>query len=771
LSAPTGAGKTVVAEAAIARALQAGKSVLYTSPIKALSNQKYRDFGKLFSEENVGIMTGDITTNEDAPLLVMTTEIFHNMLVCRDLSRVERVSCLIFDEFHYLADRDRGRVWEEAIILCPKDIQVVCLSATMTNIDELASWIRDVFGEVQVVVDANRPVPLRYHYFTLGELHPALRPDGRPNRKLMELEAYDSYRDADADDPGWSRGRRRGPMTSPTEVVEALLEKEMTPALYFLFSRKDTERAAIDVASTVPAPSPLVQSHIRQAVDERLAQLPSDMQGLSQTARLTGCLNAGVAFHHAGVLPELKELVEDLFGRGLITALFATETFALGVNMPARTVVLSRITKWDGESHRQISAREFQQMSGRAGRRGKDVLGHVVLVSDPWMPFEGVAQLLVARPEPVDSAFAITYNSYLNLIDSYGPNSAEEIVRRSFLMHQTAGQRERFEKRLQAVRSEWGGVKSKFPPATPNCYMGHRGAPLRHFEAIALDRGRVRHEQKELEQRGTKLRRRSHDYGYQARLRNVRARQAWLEDEAARLDLELKRSPCQGCSRLEEHRKDAQRLAALDTEQDHLNHRLAQIDRQVHAQQGKELTVIRGTLELLSYAGEGREQEKARLLGGIFDEAALQIAELIDRGELERLSPEEFAEVISWYASADRQRPPHDRRQRRELTGRLRTLRLVVQDMGEEIREIEAQFGEVETDVVRPLYPNLIRQWCEGVPFGTLSDQYEADEGDIASHIAKTGNLLRQLEKATAELPPYAGVYHKILAARALVAR
>ena len=429
---------------------------------------------------------------------------------------------MIFDEFHYLADRDRGRVWEETIILCPKDIQVVCLSATMTNIDELASWIRDVFGEVQVVVDATRPVPLRYHYFTLGELHSALRPDGRPNRKLMDLEAYDSQRDTSAKDEGFQR-RRRGPVTSPVDVVQALIAKEMTPALYFQFSRKDTERAAIEVASSLPAPSPLIASHIRQAIDERLAPLPDEMQG-AQTARLVGCLHAGVAFHHAGVLPELKELVEDLFSRGLITVLFATETFALGVNMPARTVVLSRITKWDGESHRQITAREFQQMSGRAGRRGKDVLGHVVIVSDPWMPFDGVAQVLMAKPEPVDSAFSITYNSYLNLIDSYGPNSAEEIVRRSFLMHQISGQSERLVKRLQTVRSEVGGVRAKFPASSPNCYLGFRNTPLRQYEASLLDRSRISHEQKEMEQRNKKLVRHAYDRGFEARLRAARNR-------------------------------------------------------------------------------------------------------------------------------------------------------------------------------------------------------------------------------------------------------
>ncbi len=766
LSAPTGAGKTVVAEAAIARALNAGKSVLYTSPIKALSNQKYRDFGQLFGPERVGIMTGDQTLNEDAPVLVMTTEIFHNMLVVRDLSRIESVSCLIFDEFHYLADRDRGRVWEEAVILCPKDIQVVCLSATMTNIDELASWIRDVFGEVKVVVDKTRPVPLRYHYFTLGELHPALRPDGRPNRKLMELESYDRYRDVSSSDESWQRRRRRGPVTGAVEVLETLTEKDMTPALYFLFSRKDTERAAIDVSGALPAPPPLIRSRIDEAVQRCLASLPSDMQDLAQTARLTGCLQSAVAFHHAGVLPELKELVEDLFGRGFIQALFATETFALGVNMPARTVVLPRITKFDGETHRQLSAREFHQMAGRAGRRGKDVLGHVVVVADPWMPFEGVAQLLTAPAEPVDSAFSVTYNSYLNLIDSYGPNSAEEIVRRSFLMHQLNGQGERLQKRLDAVRSELGSIRSKFPASSPNCFFGYRGNPLRQYDMALLDRSRITHEEKELQQRNKKLRGRQWDPVLQRRIHAAQERLQTLSHEALRLDSEIKQSPCVTCSRLEEHRHDAQRLAQLGKEQEMLENRLAQLQRQLQARQGRELAVIEATLDALGYIGDDRDQDKARLLGGIFDGAALQLAELIDRHELDRLAPDELAEVIGWFASADRQRPGQDRRLRRELGGRLRSLRTTVQELGEEIQALEEEFGEVETEVIRPLYPNLIYQWCQGTPFGALCEYYDADEGDVASHISKTANLLRQLEKATVNLPHYGMICEKVVAAK-----
>ncbi|MBV8086279.1 MAG: DEAD/DEAH box helicase [Chloroflexi bacterium] len=758
----------MVAESAVDRALSQRKAVIYTSPIKALSNQKYRDFQRLFGEERVGIMTGDVTVNDQAPLLVMTTEIFHNMLVVRDLSRIEHVSCLVFDEFHYLADRDRGRVWEEAVILCPKDIQIVALSATMTNIDELASWIRDVFGEVRVVVDRTRPVPLRYHYFTLGQLNPALRPDGRPNRKMMELEQYDSMRDVSPRDARWARTQRRGPVTSPADVCEALLEHDMAPALYFVFSRKDTERSAIDVAAQLPALPLDVKARIDEAAHAVIARLPGDMQGLSQTARLTGCLEAGVGFHHAGVLPDLKELVEQLFAQGLIRFLFATETFALGVNMPARTVVLARITKFDGEQHRPLKAREFHQMAGRAGRRGKDVIGHVVVVADPWMSFQGVGDLLTAPTEPVDSAFAVTYNSYLNLIESYGPDAAEEIVRRSFLMHQLAGNGERLERRLNQVRSDIGSIQAKFPAASTGCYLGYQGNPLRQYDATLTDRRRIDHELKEIETRAKKLARRIADPMIQRRVRSARERARYLEMEAARLDLGLGQSPCAGCVRLAEHQKDHDRLSELERERDHLERRIGQLDKQLQARQGRELAVIEATLRALGYTGEDRDLDKARLLGGIFDEQALQLAELIDRHELDRLQPEEMAEVISWFASADRQRPGQ-RPTRRELGGRLRSMRTAVQELGEEIQGLEEEFGEVETEVVRPAYPNLVRQWCDGVPFGGLCEEYEADEGDVASHVGKTANLLRQIEKASVDLERYQPIYRKALAARALV--
>lgn len=441
VSAPTGVGKTVIAEMAIDRALSRGESALYASPLKALSNQKYRDFCERYGPQRAGILTGDVQENPAAPLLVLTTEILHNKLLRGQLTAMNDVSCLVFDEFHYLSDPDRGRIWEETIMLCPRHVQVVCLSATLPNIQELADWMRQQLGTVEVVTETNRPVPLSYHYFAGGELHPALAGE-RPDPALRRYDVK----------PG------RGPAPNIVDLLPALCGERMTPALAFVFSRRDAERyagmAASWLAENVPLEAEAVQ-RISAAVDA-IGRQPA---ASPQAQAIGGCLRQGVGFHHAGLLPELKLLVEQLFGDGLLQLLCATETFALGLNMPARTVVLPRITKFDGRSHRELTAREFQQMAGRAGRRGKDELGHVVLVADPWKPFASVSRLLSAPLEPVRSAFSFSYNTLLNVSSVYGEAAVESIVSSGFLMHQLQAE-------LLGVEAQLADLESGKPAET-----------------------------------------------------------------------------------------------------------------------------------------------------------------------------------------------------------------------------------------------------------------------------------------------------------------
>lgn len=419
VAAPTGAGKTAIAEMAIDRALTRGSSAIYASPLKALSNQKFRDFRERYGAERVGILTGDVQENPAAPLLIVTTEILHNRMLCGELGPMSRASCLIFDEFHFLSDPDRGRVWEETIILCPRNTQIVCLSATLPNIAELGDWMGQQVGTVEVIVETERPVPLSYQYFAAGELHPVFTA-GVPDRALQHYDVRPARGEA-------------GP--SIVTLLPLLLRQQMTPALAFMFSRRDAERQAHMAAVWAAQHAPL-QSEVASRVAAAVAAIDRQELALPQAQALTGCLAQGVGFHHAGVLPELKELVEQLFGDGLLRLLCATETFAMGLNMPARTVALPRITKFDGRAHRELTAREFQQMAGRAGRRGKDEQGYVVLMADPWKPFSAVARLISAPLEPVRSAFAFSYNTLLNVGVAYGAEAAESILSHSFLVHQ-----------------------------------------------------------------------------------------------------------------------------------------------------------------------------------------------------------------------------------------------------------------------------------------------------------------------------------------------
>ncbi|HLG70219.1 MAG TPA: DEAD/DEAH box helicase [Chloroflexota bacterium] len=439
VSAPTGVGKTVVAEMAIDRALARGQRALYASPLKALSNQKYGDFCGRYGPERVGILTGDVQERPTAPLLVLTTEILHNRLVCGQMVGLGGVGCVVFDEFHYLSDPERGSVWEETIILLPPSVQIVCLSATMPNIDALGGWMAQHVARLEVIVETRRPVPLAYHYFAGGALHPLLRSDGAPDGGLKRFDVRGGRREA----------------ASAIELLPVLLEQDMMPALCFVFSRREAERSALSAADwltvhTTPHPE------LENRVDAVLR-----LHGVSQSQALARCLRVGCGFHHAGMLPELKAAVEQLFGEGRLRLLCATETFAMGLNMPARTVVLPRITKFDGRAHRELTAREFQQMPGRAGRRGMDKQGHVVLLADPWKPFSSVARLATSSLEPLKSAFSFSYNTLANVSAAHGDEAVEAILSGSFLVYELDRELERAEADLARIESGEGARRSR----------------------------------------------------------------------------------------------------------------------------------------------------------------------------------------------------------------------------------------------------------------------------------------------------------------------
>ncbi len=439
IAAPTGAGKTVVGEFAVWLALRRGGKAFYTTPIKALSNQKYGDLSAIHGPSNVGLLTGDNSLNGDAPVVVMTTEVLRNMLY-QDSPELADLRFVILDEVHYLQDRYRGAVWEEILIHLPVDVRVVCLSATVSNAEEFGEWVATLRGDTEVIIEEQRPVELRHWYMASDELLPMfVRRDGGepvPNPRAAELERR--RRRGPRPQRGSRRMReRRARIPYRYEVVDRLQAEDMLPAIYFIFSRKGCDAA---VAQCLDANLRLTNADERalivQYADLRTADLsPAELEVLGYDAFVSG-LAAGIAAHHAGMIPPFKETVEELFARGLIKVVFATETLALGINMPARTVVIESLMKFNGESHELMTPGEYTQLSGRAGRRGIDEVGHSVVLLQRYTRFDTVARLATARSYPLRSSFQVSYNMAVNLVRNYDPEEAEHLVNSSFAQFQ-----------------------------------------------------------------------------------------------------------------------------------------------------------------------------------------------------------------------------------------------------------------------------------------------------------------------------------------------
>ncbi len=427
VSAPTGSGKTLVGEYAIHRALAHGRKVFYTTPLKALSNQKLRDFREQFGSERVGLMTGDLTVNREASVVVMTTEIFRNMLYAeadQGDDPLEDVEAVVLDECHYMNDSQRGTVWEESIIHCPPVVQLVALSATVANAGQLTDWIERVHGPTQLVMSDFRPVPLQFSFCSAKGLHPLLNDEGtdlHPNCKVWRAP---------------KGNKRKGPKTpKPPQpeapplgfVVAQMAEREMLPAIYFIFSRRGCDKAVRDLGK-VCLVTPEEQARIATRLEAFIAATPEAVRDGGHDEALL----RGIAAHHAGVLPAWKELIEELFQQGLVKVVFATETLAAGINMPARSTVISALSKRTERGHRPLMGSEFLQMAGRAGRRGLDTQGYVVTVQSRFEGVREAGQLATAPADPLVSQFTPSYGMVLNLLQRYDLIKARELVERSF---------------------------------------------------------------------------------------------------------------------------------------------------------------------------------------------------------------------------------------------------------------------------------------------------------------------------------------------------
>ncbi len=468
VAAPTGSGKTVVGECAVHLALGQDLRAFYTTPIKALSNQKYRDLCRWLGSDRVGLLTGDTVVNSSAPVIVMTTEVLRNMLY-EDSGGLAGLGAVVLDEVHYLADRERGAVWEEVILHLPAAVTLVALSATVSNAEQFGSWIREVRGDTAVVISEQRPVPLEQLVLNDRGLVPlfASGSDRKVNRELFrraDSEASAVRRGGGRPaERGESRGRRRGARRIPRPIViDQLRRVDLLPALVFIFSRAGCEDAVTQcIRAGVDLVTEAQRDRILEVVDTACAGIPpEDRDVLGFTAWRHG-LTLGLAAHHAGLLPMFKETVERLFNEGLVRAVFATETLALGVNMPARTVVIERLIKWDGRAHVDLTPGEYTQLTGRAGRRGIDPVGHAVVLWHAGFEPGQVAGLASTRTYPLRSSFRPNYNMAVNLLKRLDVDAARELLETSFAQYQAdervvgvAAQIRRSERKLAAEESQ-----------------------------------------------------------------------------------------------------------------------------------------------------------------------------------------------------------------------------------------------------------------------------------------------------------------------------
>ncbi|HEU5332809.1 MAG TPA: DEAD/DEAH box helicase [Actinocrinis sp.] len=459
VAAPTGAGKTVVGEFAVHLAFARGRKCFYTTPIKALSNQKYGDLVKRYGADKVGLLTGDNSINGDAPVVVMTTEVLRNMLYAGS-SALDGLGYVVMDEVHYLADRFRGAVWEEVIIHLPESVQLVSLSATVSNAEEFGEWLETVRGETKIIVSEHRPVPLWQHVLAGGKLFdlysgadPQEIEDHGADVARVNPELVRFAREEDRYGYGGSRGGGRGNNSalgggrgrprrgsgppSRVDVVERLDGAGLLPAITFIFSRAGCDAAVQQFLRTgVRLLTDEQRAKVRAHVAARCADLPPEDLNVLGYHDFADGLERGVAAHHAGMLPTFKEIVEELFAAGLVKAVFATETLALGINMPARSVVLEALVKWNGEFHADITPGEYTQLTGRAGRRGIDVEGHAVVVWRPGLDPRALAGLASTRTYPLRSSFKPSYNMAVNLVGQVGKVRARALLESSFAQFQ-----------------------------------------------------------------------------------------------------------------------------------------------------------------------------------------------------------------------------------------------------------------------------------------------------------------------------------------------
>jgi ATP-dependent RNA helicase HelY len=720
VAAPTGAGKTVVGEFAAFSSLARGKKCFYTTPIKALSNQKYLEFVARFGEERVGLLTGDTNINSDAEIMVMTTEVLRNMLYANS-STLTNLGAVVMDEVHYLADKFRGAVWEEVLIHLMESVQVVSLSATVSNAEEFGEWLGEVRGGTDVIVSEVRPIPLYQHVLIGSRLIDLFSEPGRVNPEILGLERAALRR---VRTPRDRRDRANDEnRLSRDEVIEKLQRAHLLPAITFIFSRAGCDAA---VKQCLQAGLRLTNTEERTEIlrtatlyTQNIAEEDLDVLGYRDWL---SALERGIAAHHAGLLPSFKAAVEDLFKRGLVKAVFATETLALGINMPARTVVLEKLTKWNGEGHVSITPGEYTQLTGRAGRRGIDIEGNAVVLWSPTVDSATAAGLASTRTYPLRSSFTPSYNMSINLIARFGRERARTSLESSFAQ-------------FQADRAVIGLVKQirKNDLAAAE----QLESAICHLGDFA-DYAAVRAEIKEIERL---LSRRD-----QRRTFDNRQRQH-MENELDNLRRSLRAHQCHPCNDRETHARFAERAARLTRESEGLRER---VENRTHVI-AKTFDRICEVLNHLGYIEGEKPLAQGKILARIFAESDLLLTETIRRGVLEDLSAAELVSVVSAMTfesrGSDNLAPkiPHS-----NVANALAT----ITSIWAELETIEEKF-QVKTQREPDFgFCNATYKWASGNSLSSVLRGTDMTVGDFVRSTKQLIDLLTQIGGASESLRP-----------------
>ncbi len=705
--APTGAGKTVIAQHAIHRALENGNRIFYTTPLKALSNQKFYDFGEKYGQDKVGLLTGDTSINRNAQIVIMTTEVFRNMLYGTNFGAVadnlKDVKYVVLDEVHYMNDEQRGTVWEESIIYCPTNIQIIALSATVANGQELTDWINTVHSRTKLVNTDFRPVPLRYYYFDSSQpfkLLPLLTPNGKLNRKIRPEK------------PQWAKGKDKRKKTYVKQVIKNLAENNMLPAIYFTFSRKKCDEQ-MEKCSGLGLNTKAEQEKIKAFIDDFIAENPH-LYGNKHTEYLI----QGVASHHAGLLPAWKNLVEKLFQQGLIKVVFATETLAAGINMPARSTVISSTSKRTDSGHRMLTANEFLQMSGRAGRRGMDEVGYVTIIGTPFQSPEEVAELVLSDANPLESKFSPSYSMVLNLLQRFNLEEAKELILKSFGYYSS-------DYRLKPILDQLEQFNNEIQERSFVC-----PSKLSDEKMLEYDKLRFIY----VQNRQT----------YKKILRQEKAKHRPLSPEVIEFGQrnkeelhKLQKFACDTCKHYKKHAKNLEVIKRLDSKKKKLE---KEIEKQKDIYWNKFLA-HRAILQDYGYITNDYPTEKGLTTSKIRSENELYLAEIIFSGILENLTPSQLAGVICAITTEEiRMEIPYI-----PFSEQVRKALNQIRNIKRKLEKAQTKYDIDSPIYINPYFSSLIELWVEGAEWETVSEQIDIGEGDIVRAFKRTVDVLRQL--------------------------